>query len=37
MSDHPDHRREQEGKEDRVRLDPSDEIYEMFHNGIEYT
>jgi len=37
MPDHPDQRREQEGEEDRVRLNPGNEIYEMLHNGTEYT
>jgi hypothetical protein len=37
MPDYPDHRREQKGEEDRVRLDPGNEIYERLHNGTEYS
>jgi len=37
MPDHPDQRREQESEKNRVRLDPGNEIYEMLHNGTDYT
>jgi len=37
MPDHPDQRWEQKSEEDRVRLNPGNEINEMLHNGTEYT
>jgi hypothetical protein len=36
VPDHPDQRWEDESEEDRVRLDPGDEINQVLHNGFEY-
>ena len=37
VSDHTNQRGEQQGEENRVRLNPGNEINEMLHNGTEYS